>query len=231
MSWKSFIVDFIRCMLSPVKRLVNRNCCIGLNKSVKVMYGVDLQNTKFDENAFIAHHASCVDVSIGRFSSVGRYSKIRLAEIGKYCSISWDTTIGAVEHPLDRISTCALTYKSEYSVVNKDKYYPQKKTIIGNDVWVGCNVVILSGVHVGDGAVIGSGAVVTKDVSPYSIVAGVPAKEIRKRIEPDLIPKMQELEWWNWDVEDIKNNVDLFEECITEKLIDRLLDYKRRRRI
>lgn len=231
MSCKSFINDFIRCMLSPIKRLVYRNRCIGSNKSVKIMYGADLQNTTFDENAFIAHHVSCVDVTIGRYSSIGRYSKIRLAEIGKYCSISWDTTIGAVEHPLDRVSTCALTYKSEYGVVNKDKYYPQKKTIIGNDVWIGCNVVILSGVHVGNGAVIGSGAVVTRDVLPYSIVAGVPAREIRKRIEPELIPKMQALEWWNWKVEDIKNNVELFEECVTDKLIDRLLEYKKTRGI
>lgn len=231
MSWKSLLVDFIRCILSPVKRLVNRNRCIGTDMNVKIMYGVDLWNTRFDENAFIAHHVSCVDVSIGRFSSVGRYSKIRLAEIGKYCSISWDTTIGAVEHPLDRISTCALTYKSEYGVINKDKCYPQKKTVIGNDVWIGCNVVILSGVHVGNGAVIGSGSVVTKDVAPYSIVAGVPAKELRKRIEPNLILKMQELEWWNWDVEDIKNNVELFEECISEEIIDKLLEYKKQRRI
>lgn len=231
MSWHSLVMDYIRCILSPVKRLINRNCCVGANKHVKVMYGVELQNTRFDENAFVAHHACCVDSSIGRFSSIGRYSKVRFAEIGRYCSISWDTTIGAVAHPLDRVSTCALTYKSEYGVVKQDKDYPQKKTIIGNDVWIGCNVVVLSGVHVGDGAVIGSGAVVTKDVLPYSIVAGVPAKEIRKRIDQNLIPKMQELKWWNWDTEDIKNNADLFEECITEETVDALLAYKRQRGI
>lgn len=156
-------------------------------RRVKIQYGSEVSDTVFEDSAFIAHHVSCVDSNIGNYTSVGRYSKIRSADIGKYCSISWDVTIGAVAHPLTKISTCALTYKKEYHIIHQDIHYPQKRVRIGNDVWIGCNSVIVSGVTIGDGAVNGAGSVVTRDVEPYTIVAGVPACVIRKRVDENLI--------------------------------------------
>ena len=79
--------------------------------------------------------------------------------------------------------------------------------IIGNDVWIGYDAVIMAGVKIGDGAIIGTRAVVTKDVEAYYIVRGVPAKEIRKRFTPDIIEKLQNLQWWNWPVERIKEYI------------------------
>ena len=79
--------------------------------------------------------------------------------------------------------------------------------VIGNDVWIGYDAVIMAGVRIGDGAIIGTRAVVTKDVEPYSIVGGVPAKEIRKRFSPEVIKKLMELQWWNWPIEKIKDAI------------------------
>ena len=79
--------------------------------------------------------------------------------------------------------------------------------VIGNDIWIGYDAVIMAGVTIGDGAIIGTRAVVTKDVESYSIVGGIPAKEIRKRFSPDIIARLQKLQWWNWDTAKIRNSI------------------------
>lgn len=88
-------------------------------------------------------------------------------------------------------------------------HYPvnHEKLIIGNDVWIGYNAIILSGVKIGDGAIVATGAVVTKDVKPYEIVGGIPAKVIRKRFSDEVIIKLQKMKWWNWSVDKIKRNL------------------------
>ena len=94
--------------------------------------------------------------------------------------------------------------------------------MIGNDVWIGYEAVIMSGVHVGDGAVIASRAVVTKDVPPYTIVGGTPAREIRKRFDTDTITQLQELQWWNWNMEKISRCLP----CIMDGKMDELLEFR-----
>ena len=94
--------------------------------------------------------------------------------------------------------------------------------VIGNDVWIGYEAVIMSGVHVGDGAVIASRAVVTKDVPPYTIVGGTPAREIRKRFDTDTITQLQELQWWNWSMEKISRCLP----CIMDGKMDELLEFR-----
>ena len=143
-----------------------RKLCPGFRGSV---VGLEIENCTFEENVFIAHHAQIRNSQVGNHTSVGRFDKIRDADIGKYCSLSWDVTIGAPTHPYKSITSCAITYVKDYGVVKENTSFPQKRTTIGHDVWVGCDVTIISGVTVGDGAVIGAGAVVTKDVPPYEI--------------------------------------------------------------
>lgn len=128
---------------------------------------------------------------------------IKNTQIGKYCSISSNVTIGADRHPTDWLSTHHFQY-------NETKNFQSlEKTTIGNDVWIGANAVIMTGVNVGDGAIIGSSAVVTKDVPPYAIVVGIPAKIIRYRFNPDIINKLLELKWWDIEhYELIKNNIN-----------------------
>lgn len=196
----------------------------GLNCTIA--HNVELSNCKLSEYCNLAHHASVNNSEIGKRTSVGRYTKIRDSKIGAYNSISWDVTIGAVSHPMDRISMHAFTYRKQFGIVDTDIMLPQKTTKIGNDVWIGCGAIILSGVTVGDGAIIGAGAVVTKDVEPYSVVAGVPAKQIRKRFDDEIIEKLLLLKWWEFRDEKIKNNLKLFERSLTIEDLDKLMEEK-----
>ena len=197
----------------------------------KISYKCSIKDVEFGKYTNVAHHAQIADSKIGKRTSVGRYAKVREAEIGKYCSISWDVTIGAVSHPSERITSHAFTYREQFGICEKDIMIPQKKTIIGNDVWIGCNSVILSGVKVGDGAIIGAGAVVTKDVEPYSVVAGVPAHVIKYRFERNIIKKLEQMKWWDLSDEVIRQNQHLFAEKLTIDVlneIEKLCNEKRK---
>lgn len=117
--------------------------------------------------------------------------------IGRYCSIGERCTIGAFMHPVDWLTTHPIGYR-EIANFGRLPERNTKETIIGNDVWIGDNVVVLQGVSIGDGAIIGAGAVVTKDVPPYCIYAGIPAKELRKRFPEDVVKKLLGICWWNY---------------------------------
>jgi acetyltransferase-like isoleucine patch superfamily enzyme len=138
-----------------------------------------------------------------------------LKSVGNFCSINRTASIGTMgNHPLDLVTTSNFTYNPIEGFVEKydthliDKYNPS--IVIENDVWIGTNAIILPGVRIQNGAIIGAGAVVTKEVPPYAIVGGVPAKIIRYRFEPHIIEALLEIQWWNWDDEKIKANFDLF---------------------
>lgn len=155
-----------------------------------------------------------------------------LAEsIGRFCSINGTARIWN-NHSLDAITTSPILdypgfydwnfYPERQELVKKygkhkdnhpyenSEIRDNKPIVIGNDVWIGANAVILPGVNIGDGAVIAAGAVVTKDVEPYAIVGGVPAKLIRYRFSNDIIKKLLQIKWWNWTEEEIDNNIELF---------------------
>lgn len=132
-----------------------------------------------------------------------------LVEIGKYCSIARETWIGLPEHPLNLLTSHPVAYyKSKFcpfytGIVAKGdnivtNINSNEKITIGNDVWVGQRAVILNGVKIGDGAAIAACAVVTKDVPPYAVVGGVPAKVIKYRFSPEIIEKLEELKWWDY---------------------------------
>lgn len=143
--------------------------------------------------------------------------------IGKFCSIGFDTRIflGGEHHP-EWVSTYPFRVKFELPGVLEDGQ-PRSKgdVIIGNDVWIGAYTTILSGIRIGDGAVIGAGAVVTRDVEPYAIVAGNPARLIRKRFAEDEIKALLEIKWWEWDIDRILKNVHLFSSEHIDKFIQK----------
>lgn len=124
--------------------------------------------------------------------------------IGKFCSIACGAKFlfTSANHAMKSLSTYPFPlFFEEWNLDRKDirsAWDNKGDIVIGNDVWIGYEAVILSGVHIGDGAIIGTRAVVTKDVPPYTIVGGVPAKEIRKRFDDETIQRLQRLKWWNW---------------------------------
>lgn len=133
--------------------------------------------------------------------------------IGKFCSIACGAKFlfNSANHKLGSLSTYTFPiFYDEWGLDKKDvaSAWDNKGDIkIGNDVWIGYQAVILSGVTVGDGCIIGARAVVTKDVPPYTIVGGVPAKPIRKRFSEETVKKLLEIKWWDWEEERIRKNV------------------------
>ena len=144
--------------------------------------------------------------------------------IGKFCMIASDVKfiMNGANHLTDSMSTYPFAvFGNGWEHAMEGKSYPQKGNIhIGNDVWIGYNATIMAGVTIGDGAIIATNATLTKDVEPYSIVGGNPAKEIKKRFSEEVITKLLELQWWHWDIEKITKNI----QNLTDNNIDKLIE-------
>ena len=142
------------------------------------------------------------------FSTKGRNCYIHPnTKIGKYCSIANYVMIGPGQHPQKFLSTSSFQYVPETYLLEDstiENYKPYKQCIIANDVWIGIGAVIQDGVTIGDGAIIGANAVVTKDIPPYAVVGGVPAKIIKYRFSQEVIEKLLRLKWWDLDIRYIK---------------------------
>lgn len=151
---------------------------------------------------------------VGKYTYGINYNTIEnpnlINSIGAFCSINIHAKIGTIgNHRTDAITTFPIGNLIKGYKEPTEAKKPQKITI-GNDVWIGTNAIILPGVAIGDGAIIGAGAVVTKDVPPYAVVGGVPAKVIKYRFEQPIIDALLKIKWWEWDDEKIIENADLF---------------------
>jgi acetyltransferase-like isoleucine patch superfamily enzyme len=136
-------------------------------------------------------------VSIGRYSYLNQRTIVGSGSIGSFCSIGYDCQIGMPEHPLDRLSTSPFTYGSRNIFGQPATWndFPAPP-VVGHDVWVGSRAVVLQGVRIGDGAVIAAGAVVTKDIEPYTIAGGIPARPMKKRFDEKTIEFLTGWRWW-----------------------------------
>ena len=153
------------------------------------------------------------DVTLGDFSYLERHSEAIYADIGKFCSIAANVRINALEHPMERLTTHKLSYRpNEYFFfhgIDQDfrARRQNRRVSVGNDVWIGHGAVIMPGITIGDGAVIGANAVVTKDVPAYAVFAGVPAKFMKWRFPQEIRARLQALKWWNWPHERLASAV------------------------
>ena len=214
--------------MNKIKRIIYRilyvtkyrSNSIGSNVRIDVKASA-LSNT-IRNNARIAAYADVRHSTLGEYSGVGRSSKITHCIIGKFSSISWDCTINAVSHPYSTLSTHAFSYVPYIGgfVSNRNQEY--KQVIIENDVWIGANVVVMPGVKICNGAIIGAGSVVTKDIPPYAIAVGVPAKIIKFRFSQEVVDQLVVLNWWDLSDDVIKNNIGLFQGKFTGKKLQDL---------
>lgn len=191
-------------MINLLKQLKN---CYLRNKirqsTPSIKFGNSLAyNTQFGFHNIVYDNTLLVNTKVGDYTYIGGESKIQNASIGKFCSLGPELRIGLGRHPIHLKSTFPGFYSDNNSYYGTEKEYlnPIENYLpieIGNDVWIGTRAMILDGVKVGDGAVIAAGAVVTKDVPPYAIVGGVPAKVIRYRFNESEIEKMLNEKWWD----------------------------------
>lgn len=148
------------------------------------------------------------DVRIGDYSYVAKNSNISHCTIGKFCSIGPNFCCGLGIHPTNGISTAPMFYSTAKqngtTICEKNKVEEAKQAVIGNDVFIGANVTVLDGVKIADGAVIGAGAVVTKDIPPYAVAVGVPAKVVKYRFDEATVKALLEKQWWNGAEESLK---------------------------
>lgn len=182
-------------------------------------------NSKVNSKTFlggknILGKGSYLNTQIGFGSFVGG-GKLNNCCIGKFCSVGFGFSALSATHPIENVSTYPGFFDTSnkgiflaHSHIHFDEY---KKCsdghtcIIGNDVWIGDNVSVIGGVTIGDGAVVGANALVTKDVKPYEIVGGVPAKVIRYRFNQEIIDGLMKIKWWNWDLAKIKDESEYFD--------------------
>ncbi|EGQ7964052.1 CatB-related O-acetyltransferase [Vibrio vulnificus] len=193
----------VKNILNPIHLLI----LILLKRTAKDKYGKFKEGYRYISEKHFGF-------TVGKYSTGYEqfWNKPRLIEsIGAFCNISADNVhIAGGNHPLSTVSTHAFFFHDKYRFISKnqsiDGYANNGRIIIGNDVWIGANVSILPGVKIGDGAVLAAGAVVNKDVPPYAIVGGVPARIIKYRFDEETIVALLELAWWEWSDEKIKDN-------------------------
>jgi phosphonate metabolism protein (transferase hexapeptide repeat family) len=187
----------------------------------------ELKACKLGRYASIGERVILREVSVGDFSYFERHCEAIYTTIGKFCSIAANSRINALEHPIERLTQHKVSYRpNEYfrwlGVDTEFRARRQAKSVsIGHDVWIGHGAVIMPGVAIGNGAVIGANAVVTHDVAPYTIVAGVPSKPLRRRFSATVAARIEALAWWDWTPEKLASAIPDMQAMPIEAFLDR----------
>lgn len=195
-------------MSNPINGIV----ASSIAKSAEIDESALVLHSKVGEHCWLAHGSIFCYSELGSMSYLSTRSKAFSSKVGRFSSISWNVSIGPANHDYKRVCSHAMLYAKRFGMIEsiEERYYDQyaKETVIGNDVWIGCNAVIMRGVHVGNGAVIGANAVITKDVPPYSIVGGV-NHILKQRFEREIVEMLEDIQWWNYPIEKIKQSISL----------------------
>jgi phosphonate metabolism protein (transferase hexapeptide repeat family) len=186
-----------------------------------------LHDTEIGAYCEVGARTSLLEVTMGDYSYVVNDSQITYTGIGRFCSIAAMTRINPGNHPMQRASQAHFTYRaSAYFPGEADEtaffeWRREHHVQIGHDVWIGHGAIVLPGRNIGTGAVIAAGAVVTKEVPAYTIVAGNPARTIRRRFPEDISERLAALAWWDWDHEALRVALPDFRNLAIEAFLDK----------
>lgn len=211
------LLFYFRWLVQTIKLLIN-------NPTIKLSSNAIVTNSNLGKYNYLCPNSVLNNSSLGDFSYIGEFTKIRNAEIGKFTCIGPNVLMGLGEHPSHTFTSIHPIFYSTIGQVgltfadqNYFNEFPTRITI-GNDVWIGANVIISKTVKIGDGAIIASGSIITKDVPPYSIVGGVPAKHLKNRFDDSQIKFLTEYKWWDKDISWLKRNYKYMHDI--QKLIE-----------
>ena len=199
-----------------VKSVIGAKCCIGDD--------CDIESLQMDDCSELGRRNLIRSSKIGFGSYTGTNTIIKNTIIGKYTSISWNVSIGGGNHDYKNVAMYTDYWLKKTLGLDLAINNPETNVNIGNDVWIGAGVIVNNGVTIGDGAVVGAGSVVTKDIPPYSIVVGAPARVIKKRFDDETIDLLLELKWWNWPKEKIIKQLDMLRSNPNIQLIKKLVN-------
>lgn len=179
----------------------------------RVSFSAIVVGAQVDRTAALDSKVRFYRSTMGRYSYVARGSFVESTDIGSFCSIGSDCNVGGAGHPLDHVSTSPV-FHSGGNILGKVfapiEFEPFRRTVIENDVWIGQGAKVRAGVHISTGAVVGMGSVLTKDVGPYEIWAGNPARLIRKRFDDETIAGLLASRWWGWDDRTVASHASSF---------------------
>jgi phosphonate metabolism protein (transferase hexapeptide repeat family) len=176
----------------------------------------------------VGARTSIVESSLGDYSYVVSDCQVIYSEIGKFCSIAAQSRLNPGNHPLERVALHHFTYRSASYDMGPDdaEFFDWRRAhrvVLGHDVWIGHGAVVLPGVRIGTGAVVGAGAVATRDVPPFAIAVGVPARILRFRFSDDRIARLLALAWWDWPHERLLRALTDFRALSVDAFLERHL--------
>jgi phosphonate metabolism protein (transferase hexapeptide repeat family) len=186
-----------------------------------------VENCRLGRYTEVAEGCRLAETDLGDYSYIMSNGQTWCATIGKFTNIAASVRLNATHHPMSRATLHHITYRAgDYfdDAENEPDFFAARRAqrvTIGHDTWIGHGVTVLPGVRVGDGAVVGSGAVVTRDVAPYTIIAGVPARPMRERFPAAIAARLQALAWWDWDHGRLRSALDDFRDLSAEEFLDR----------
>lgn len=207
--------------LDPTSKIINSTYGEGLNayrnvvitdshlgSGVTIGDDTTIARCTIGENVAFNRRSYINNTIFGDFSYAGSNTTINYSRIGKFCSLARNVDIGGFDHDYHKVTMMPMFRFIELSKGEKPDAGEKELCEVGNDVWIAAGTQILHKVKVGDGAVIGGGAVVTKDVPPYAIVAGVPAKIIKFRFDENTISDLLDIKWWDWPLDLVLANIE-----------------------
>ena len=197
--------------MSAEKLSIDTHEEVLLQNKIRLEACSSLINTRMDGHCKVSRHTTISNSCIGKYFAVGHYSFLQRVKSGRYVTIGSRVSIGAFSHPTNWLSTLEFQFRDSTYFYGESLPISSQKSIksyivdttIGSDVWIADNVFIRTGIKIGTGAVIGAGSVVVKDVEPYSIVAGNPARVIRPRFREGVVQQLLESKWWELDIGDL----------------------------